>query len=817
MKKKNLVVLLILPFIISLLGVITVNVTVKTIEKDILAIEWAYDDMEGFQLDGDKVYRLNAKAVTDNSATLAPGNNLVWSVRNRDVTKDDCAEVFEQSGSYYLRPLSEGEVTVTCSNEKGNCSRRMTAVIYKDGAILVKTGDGASQNNIDETIYIGEYDLKNGAKTKAVVKLGLTCAPTDLKDHLSVKSTSDNVTFDMASQKMTVLSDGAGDITFTTFLDEIEITYTYSFEIVKDGVNVYTYDDLLNCTNRSSEGEIVVLRKSFESLSKAYSMKGDAIALSGGAPIKKESNVENFGYYTDYLGNKEFNFSKDVYRFNTTYNTKFIEQWNNFALANSSMYKSLSKELVAGLRVQKDFYGNGYTINMHNLTFPYDEQERGGVILPYPTDNNLFNGPLPFYTLGDPGNMPLVSAYGQDNVGMYVDGDNVKINDVVLKNCDFGNSLSFLKYAGTVLEIEGQNVTVENSRISNGKNVVRAFSANNTTIKNCSLSYSQNFLLFLGSNEVFDVDETATNDFYDASGSTYKTTTKDYFTENGIADEVLQSYLLSSANVQKTKTALSTMQKALNKTKETVTPIDVNVIDTLFYRSGISSIALETAFNGPFLYAKNPTLISSMFQQISDKTEEGRKLVPFLATNVSGVSRPVRLKVSGKTKFYDYKTVDEMDLSGLIEENMTKAVAMLMENFEALNREITIDDVFPLKAMLFKESNKLGQTYSKDGKTYLNVAIAYYGGGVNLSEVIYDGLEKQEEYATPTNVDWITEYLNFSGQVSEDDMGSLKNLAQKMVTVVTGFEDFKFVCMKGNGYLYGEAPKESELRENIRG
>ena len=33
MKKKNLVVLLILPFIISLLGVVTVNVTIKTFEK----------------------------------------------------------------------------------------------------------------------------------------------------------------------------------------------------------------------------------------------------------------------------------------------------------------------------------------------------------------------------------------------------------------------------------------------------------------------------------------------------------------------------------------------------------------------------------------------------------------------------------------------------------------------------------------------------------------------------------------------------------------------------------------------------------------
>ena len=41
---------------------------------------------------------------------------------------------------------------------------------------------------------------------------------------------------------------------------------TFNFEIVENGVNVYTYDDLLNCTNNSIEGEIICLRKSFESL-----------------------------------------------------------------------------------------------------------------------------------------------------------------------------------------------------------------------------------------------------------------------------------------------------------------------------------------------------------------------------------------------------------------------------------------------------------------------------------------------------------------------------------------------------------------------
>jgi hypothetical protein len=86
-----------------------------------------------------------------------------------------------------------------------------------------------------------------------------------------------------------------------------------------------------------------------------------------------------------------------------------------------------------------------------------------------------------------------------------------------------------------------------------------------------------------------------------------------------------------------------------------------------------------------------------------------------------------------------------------------------------------------------------------------------------LSEVVYSELEKVEEFGERTSLAWISEYLSFSGDLSEDNMSSLKNLAQKMVTTVTGFENFKFICMNGTGYLYGEAPSVEELRENIRG
>ena len=45
----------------------------------------------------------------------------------------------------------------------------------------------------------------------------------------------------------------------------------------------------------------------------------------------------------------------------------------------------------------------------------------------------------------------------------------------------------------------------------------------------------------------------------------------------------------------------------------------------------------------------------------------------------------------------------------------------------------------------------------------------------------------------------------------------LRSLMLKCVTVVTGYEPFKFVCYKGNGYLYGEAPKVADLIVNAKG
>ena len=64
MKKKNLIILLLIPFLIALLGVVTLNTTFNFIDNDILSIEWDYEDVEAFKLSSELI-PLNAKGVNE--------------------------------------------------------------------------------------------------------------------------------------------------------------------------------------------------------------------------------------------------------------------------------------------------------------------------------------------------------------------------------------------------------------------------------------------------------------------------------------------------------------------------------------------------------------------------------------------------------------------------------------------------------------------------------------------------------------------------------------------------------------------------------
>lgn len=805
MKKKNLIILLLIPFVITLVGVITINTTFNFIENDMIGIDWSYDEIEGIKLE-DKLHKLVASPIYEQGYPPLKEEALVWSVYDSDNPEENkYAKIVNENDNWYLQPLEIGEVKVTCSNKKGNIFKTMTVIIFKEGAIVVQSKIKASQNNIDSNIYYGEYDFDDNLnKQKATFEFEVkTIGDLQINDLQYVNNTPDIIEIDEVNKVVKIKTSGNASFTIKTNNDEMVKPMTYAFKVVKDGVNVYNYNQLLACTNKSTNGEIVVLRKSFESVNNLNNTT--------------DNNVVCFGNYTD---GKKIDFTSDVYSFETTYNQDYIKAWNEFVNSNPS-YKKISNRVLAGIRVQKDFYGNGYTINLHNLTFPsstMDVVDSNGnkTTIPALSKDDLYRGPLPFYSLGEHDNMPLIEAFGQDNVGMYVDGSDILINDVNLKNCDFGNLMSNLDYVGTVLETNGNNITIKNSRLSNGKQVVRSFSSTNVSIVNSMLSNARNFLLTIGSNDYIKADLLKEYEFTLLNGEKITSTINNYLMKNNAGDDTLNAFVIGSfTDKEKMRKAILDIQNALNDESliKDIYKGSMNIKDTMFYRSGIASIGMDTMFNGPFLESSTPSVVSMLLTGLN---------VPYIPSHVGGMSYPVELNITGKTKFYDYKEWNNLDITGLINENISSFVDDAKEIFgvtDANIGDISIDTIFPIKSFL---KSSVVTTTSSDGKVYVNIPIAYYGGGANLSKVTFDTEDLKYDSCQLTVVDLLDKYLSLKGidldniDLDKLDIAVIKNVMLKCVTIVTGYEPFKFISVNKQGYLFDEGPRAPQALELIK-
>lgn len=805
MKKKNLIILLLIPFVITLVGVITINTTFNFIENDMIGIDWSYDEIEGIKLE-DKLHKLVASPIYEQGYPPLKEEALVWSVYDSDNHEENkYAKIVNENDNWYLQPLQIGEVKVTCSNKKGNIFKTMTVIIFKEGAIVVQSKIKASQNNIDPNIYYGEYDFdKSLNKQKATFEFEVkTIGDLQINDLQYVNNTPDIIEIDEVNKVVKIKTSGDASFTVKTNNDEMVKPMTYSFKVVKEGVNVYDYNQLLACTNKSTNGEIVVLRKSFESVNNLNNTT--------------DNNVVCFGNYTD---GKKIDFTSDVYSFETTYNQDYIKAWNEFVNSNPR-YKKISNRVLAGIRVQKDFYGNGYTINLHNLTFPsstMDVVDSNGnkTTIPALSKDDLYRGPLPFYSLGEHDNMPLIEAFGQDNVGMYVDGSDILINDVNLKNCDFGNLMSNLDYVGTVLETNGNNITIKNSRLSNGKQVVRSFSSTNVSIVNSMLSNARNFLLTIGSNDYIKADLLKEYEFTLLNGKKITSTINNYLMKSNAGDDTLNAFVIGSfTDKEKMRKAILDIQNALNDESliKDIYKGSMNIKDTMFYRSGIASIGMDTMFSGPFLESSTPSVVNMLLTGLN---------VPYIPNHVGGMSYPVELNITGKTKFYDYKEWNNLDITGLINENISSFVDDAKEMFGVTDADIgdiSIDTIFPIKSFL---KSSVVTTTSSDGKVYVNIPIAYYGGGANLSKVTFDTEDLKYDSCKLTVVDLLDKYLSLKGidldniNLDKLDLAVIKNVMLKCVTIVTGYEPFKFISVNKQGYLFDEGPRAPQALELIK-
>ncbi len=811
MKKKTIAALLVVPVVVSLLTYVTVQVLINNVAIDISDIRMDYRENEGFKIQKEG-YPLLAKAVYDDSQIIKEESyTLTWSVDNPE-GEEVCSIEEDGNGNFYLYALKEGQARIEVTNLTHTKAKSFTAICYEKGAIVINDEERTSGESLYDVRRYGQYELDYDLSSTAMDDYKLTQAQIDLdiqvlvdgeEEGFVVQEISDNIRFDATDESLTLLYGGLASITFVSQMDD-SITGTYSFEVIDEGVNVRDYDDLLRCTNYSSDGEVVVLQTSLGSLQDTYRYTLDASGKRTYVEEYVSDTMRLFGHYD--FTSKTFSFEDELYTFESTYPTDFIDQYNAY-FKDSSDVETVKTTLKAGIHVQKDFHGNGFSINMHNLAFPNNGSiAPNGLMTPDP-EKDSFQGPLAYVALGQIGTNALIQSFGQDNCGLFVDRDNVTIDDLHVQNTDNQQNMYDFFYTGSVIDIEGKNCTLKNSIVQNGKNVVRAFSSDNLTIQNSILQNAGEFLLYLGNNEraksdrkgnisfTFNGEEHsyAFNDFMDTlceEGNDKTTQSADYY--------MLEA--LKAANATGYIPVLEAIQEALDNGEGYPSEIATNVTveDCFFHNSAVFSIAMDSMFNGGYLYNGMPSLVNQLLGDMALPPE-----------NIGGTSLPVHLTLKGDVRFYDWKTIDSMDLSCLISQSLSTWLAP-----QGFDVDIDIDDFFPIKKII-KDYLKGTNLYYNDGeKDYVSTNVIFYGGGLNLSYVDFD--TEENNYSEEFEIDFARGILSgtYSPDMGDETLSMAFSVLSKAVVAVTGIHPFRSVIngpVNGTPDTFDKAPTIADL------
>ena len=512
--------------------------------------------------------------------------------------------------------------------------------------------DSAKEYGIENILTIGGRNPKGRPDTRTIFVRVVTEAGSETftDEFMNVAFSDDNSLFSCKAQPATnadavpaeIRAMGTGLTTLNAELKNYNqyfgtnICAKIRLRAVKDGRNVGNYEELKTVTEA---GHIVVLT----------------------------SNVM-LGVKNDGTDMTEDELKKDVKKFITTYDKTYLENSDE------------NKYVQYLIEFKKDVYGNGFEINADKFT-----QCKDATGLP-----KIFKGPLNFVAISS------ASVKGQDNVSFLVRTDNVLINNVVLKGCsddslleeDGQFNLSKLNYVGTTLEI-AKSAKLLNSRVSNGRTVVRIFAGGSTMgspvvedksafnvqdekinvhIESCVLSNAREFILKIGSNRALkQKDEVQRklrkgkdNEYYSPYDESNKT--DKYFNDN---------YLIN----------------------------DVTLKNSVLETSGLFSVGMETHFSGEFLLGDTIT------------TWKG----------CAATSYASALRIVGDVKMLDWKNLSNVDSSTLIEVT-GDANPWLSMNVAEMMKEV---------AKVKSECRDI--ILNVGGTEYVHGGIAFYGGGYNYS------------------------------------------------------------------------------------
>lgn len=476
---------------------------------------------------------------------------------------------------------------------------------------------------------------------------------------------------------------------------------------VKEGINVDNYEDLKKVTEN---GKIVVLTSDV-----MLGVKKDGTAMT------------------------EDELKKDVKKFTTTYDKTYLDNIGE---------NDENKKVQYLIEFKNHVYGNGFEINADKFT-----QCKDATGVP-----KIFKGPLNFVAISS------ASVKGQDNISFLVrPGKEVLINNVVLKGCsddslleeDGQFNLSKLNYVGTTLEI-AKSAKLLNSRVSNGRTVVRIFAGGSTMgspvvkdesafnvqdekinvhIESCVLSNAREFILKIGSNRALKQTNEVQRKLLDANNNPYSPYSESNKTDKYFND----NYLIN----------------------------DVTLKNSVLETSGLFSVGMETHFSGEFLLGGTIT------------TWEG----------CAATSYASALRIVGDVKMLDWKNLSNVDSSTLIEVT-GDANPWLSMNVAEMMKEV---------AKVKSECRDI--ILNVGGTEYVHGGIAFYGGGYNYS---YLDLTRANDETKQFGV------YDVNISVLENSKDENIRNQGKMLPMAAGAGDFRF-------YLYNnKSSRNLSWQENIK-
>ena len=618
------------------------------------------------------------------SFTLAPSDaDVVYSVPT--ASNGNIVDLYTAGSRVVFTAKLPGVTTITLratdASNDDNYAETTIDVVILPAALDIK--EAGKTYGIENLFTVGKTDI-NGADNN---KYGLNLSykldyanSVGFVENLVFKSNSDKVSIDKNGIIKILDKSFTGDVEFYAAFEYAGVEYyrTESFTVrcVGDGINVDSYIDLYRATMLDTPRPIIL----------------------------HDDIVSDFGY--DENGKLTYNYTV----IETTYDKTYYDNYNNKP-ENIASGNRIEPTIKVLLSFKADLYGNGHVINAHNLT--YGLLDATGA----PDEDTLFRGPLNFVAMSETSG--VVSVKAQDNI-CFALHEGVTVNNVELRGCDLASDpetgkydLTDLNFVGTTVEVLGDNVVIEYSRITNGRTVLRIFGddddktqAINVRVKNSILSSAREFIVRIG-----------TNCFKDGNVDNPSPTLDSSFT---------------SFPAQKTYQTMSAAEKAEYEAKYIKTFVTIE--NSAFKDAGIFAIGLDSHFSGAGL--ADGEQYNGVLNGLIDDWK-----------NLAKTSYGAKLTFEGDVRMYCWKPLADVDSSTLIE------IVGESQYKDKLNF-----DVRNMVEVISKKEGFESIVYDYNGEDFVHAGIAFFGGGKNYSVFVDNansGLNNYEVSLADVNASYL--------------------------------------------------------------